>query len=203
MKPTHGMLLLLTVPLWGRAVDETQAPPARFELQLGEQTLEILAGEPFELEFEGQTLRGELTALARRTLRLDTLSFDYLGNASFEYERWFGVQIWTLDGNDTTVMVQRFAEATELSSLADSMQESLQEAFGETERAQAVLELGGRDQVGVQLVSASADIYIFSELFAVDERHILVLQDVRDLPEQASEEFELVRAMLSETLELH
>ena len=185
------------------AFDPTEEPPLRFELRLGDETVEVRAGTPFEVSVDGKAIKGELVARPTRRLVLEEHEFEYPQGMTFEYESVFGTKIWTLDGNDSVVMVYRHLGALSLDEFAELIADGLSGSFGAPEESAVSIHLGGREVHGRALVCDGSGFFIHSELFQLGAgartRSTLILQDVRHERDEPTEEFLAVRQLLEET----
>jgi len=193
------LLLAPLAPLVAQDPDpEMVEPPEQFELTLGGRTYEVRAGEPFEVELAGETYAGDLEPSDTRRLALDDLSFEYPNGMTFEYEASPGMRMWTLDGNDAVIMVQRFAFGVKQENLVVGIEESLAE-LGDPVRDDASIELEGTTHRGVTIDVEISDFTLHSEVYMIGEKVALILQDSRDVGEDVTEEFELARELLEDT----
>lgn len=183
--------------------DESVEPGARYALTIDGTTVAVRDDRPFEITLGERTLTGTLEPLPTKELVVGGVRFEYPRAMSFEYETGFGADIWTLDGNDATVMVFRFSVGLGLEEMLDDQIEAFSD-FGEVETSDATVRLGEREVAGAQITVASDMIGALAmELYPLDEgeesRLWIMLQDVRDAPDAASDEFVEVRDMVART----
>jgi hypothetical protein len=102
------LVLLLGLPF---CAQEDKEPPLIFSLESGGKKLPIEQDKPFTLD----TVAGKTTCV----LRVEPFRQFSYGGVSFRYPRDFGfeadfeqegVKLWTLDGNDCVLMIQRYLD---------------------------------------------------------------------------------------------
>lgn len=184
------------------SADESEEPPARYELTIDGTTTTVVAKRSFEVTVGGATYRGSIEPLPTRELTFESFHFEYPEAMSFAHDNAFGATTWTLDGDSVTLIVFRFADPFTLEEMVEIQKEGLDE-LGETRLSAATLQLGQSEVEGTK-IDLEADLFAFTTLvFPVEDaettRLWFVLQDIRDDPDEPTEEFTALRDVLSES----
>ena len=91
-----------------RAADEDREPPSLYTVRVGKTDVPIRLDQPVEVELNGVKTRLELRVKPYRVLDVGTVRFRYPRAMAFEVQAIDGSsKLWTLDGNDAVVMLQR------------------------------------------------------------------------------------------------
>jgi hypothetical protein len=166
-------------------VSESQEPPLRFNLKLGERTVVITEGETTQLRGKFEDPKVTLVVDPHRV-------FDFQG-VSFQYPRSFGFEAdladpsaksWTLSGNDFKIMLMVIQGSTTASEYADNLVAEFGEDNCRITDAQAKLRLGSVDLSGSTLRVNLAGHSMTMEVYLVDSTasaaKLLVFQDSLD-----------------------
>ena len=104
------------------------------------------------------------------------IEFDYLRHLSFSVSDESGLVVWTLDGDDCVIMVQKYPR-TNLDELLPVVVGITAEQYGEVPivEADVSLDLGGRKVDGKRLVVTMAGIQLQQDFFGVQVGNAAVL----------------------------
>lgn len=105
----------------GFAADESLEPPLRFEVQIGEKTLEVSEGQQTELLGAFQNPLVRVTPLPHRVFSAQGISFRYARSYVFEANLKPDLKLWTITGNDAKIMFYTMSEKVSASAFADQM----------------------------------------------------------------------------------
>ena len=167
--------------------------------ELGLQTL---------VEVGGKQLPVTIRAKEYRTLSVTDLKFNYPRHLAFEVdtEDVPSIVIWTLDGNNVVIIVQRYPKL--VGNLTSTVVSGLIEQFGKenVDQSKVSMELAGKTRNGVRLdATLFDDVKLRQEVFSLSGskyNYALILQD--SLSDDGEESKEMVNAkkLLKESLEL-
>ena len=120
---------------------------------------------------------------------------------SFQVDHDPDVRVWTLEGNDVTLMVQRHTR-TQPRTLLKLVTDAVVETFGGAERSETSLTLLGKTVKGHRLSLFLADTELWQDYFAIecdDATIVLMVQNTLDENGAPSDEGARVRELLSKT----
>lgn len=208
MRPRYAPIALaLTLILGSNGIAQDQA-----RLTINDEAYNVPLGKPFAVRIGGK----------RMTLRIDPqtdLGFDEAG-VSFRYPTTLesiadqageGVTIWTLQGRNTALMIQRYEDGLNAQSLLDVLVGNIIDREGEASVKRQEVKLTGVERAyqGVQLKVETAaageqpatesvqNVFTFANAQGV---FALLLQDVRAKGEPDSGEYSETLRLLGESL---
>ncbi len=176
----------------------------RFRLRVAGESVDVTAGESFDLVIDGQTHAAKLSVLPTRRFELDEFRFDYPRHMSFEHEKTSGMRMWTLDGNDTVLMLFAYPIRLAGGDLARKYFDELPDQFDPRELDDPTIELDDRMITGKAVEMNLAGFAMTNEAFEIHrgERYayLLILQDTLDENSgEHSEEWRRLRAELEKS----
>lgn len=190
------------VMLAAASVTVAAEPPSRLALEIGGTTVEIDAGQRFEVVVDGKTQSARITELPTRR-------FDAAG-IRFDYPRHFGWEsdppdMWTLDGNNAVVIVTRGerGDASTAKDLLDGMLESLGGKRGAAYREVILDTRQGRIK-GLEAIIEVTGFDIRNEAYVLERGEVfalLLLQDSSAGDARDGVEFKDLRKRLALSLE--
>lgn len=185
--------------------DESTEPPVRYYLEHQGRQTNVRLDQPFELETaEGRTVRATLRAHPTRIFSIDQLSFEYPRHMPFEYDDSGSVPMWTLDGDDVTLIVQRFGFDLDPQELLTSVADSAISALGDGTITPISLTVQGEVMPGHRVDAEVAGHHLRQDyyLLARDPGNLvlLIFQDSPRDDGSPSDEAETVRDLITRTL---
>ena len=205
------MLQLLVIlaaapsPAAAPAVAEDHEPPLvlYFEAEGGKRVpVEVdKAFDPGQLG-KSATLKLE----PQRRFTYAGLEFKYPREYGFEAELEAQFSSWTLSGNDTKLMVQRFKNQKKVDVLHKSVVGEVQKAYGGKAKESPIsLEAGGRKLEGTRIEVDLAGVFIVQDLFPLKSGGDVLELIIQDSPKKLGEpsaERSRTEGLLKETLRL-
>ncbi|MEP4077884.1 hypothetical protein [Haloferula sp.] len=183
---------------------EDVEPPIGFSLQVGDAKIRLEPGK-------AKTLKGKFEDPSVKLVPDDFRIFSY-GGVHFKYPSGFGfeadmttpdVKLWTLDGNDSVIMLQYYV-GVELS--AKEMADQLIGFYGAAAKGEPKKighRYNGKEYSGFRVTAEIAGAVIFQDVLAIptkDGSRILVIQDLPAAEKVSEKEAKLVSKFLNETL---
>ncbi len=177
-------------------------PPARLSVEIGGSTVEIDAGQRFDIVVDGKTQSARITELPTRRFDAAGIRFDYPRHFAWESDP---PDMWTLDGNNAVLILMRGERGDEsaLEDLLDSMAENLgskrsapyRKVFldtrqGRIEGLESTVDVTGFDIRNEAYVLERGDVYA-----------LLILQDSSDGDAADAVEFRNMRKRIALSLE--
>lgn len=185
-------------------------PPRQLVLTVDGKTVKARAGEKVRVGKGPDPIEMVVDLAPARHFDYAGLAFDYPEAYGYAVEAGADLDVWTISGNDCTLMVFRYPQKPEPAEVLKEFHGDVAEQMGATGQPSkpVTLAMNGRKLEGLE-VRASAragevtqpivqEMYAFQTL---DATMILVVQDVpaSDTGEH-TEEYRKLRALLSETL---
>lgn len=128
-------------------------PPLELEVRLGETSHSLALGATKSITVAGKAVELSVVAKPWRTLAVAGLSFRYPSNMSFEATQVDPkTRQWTLDGNDTVLILSHFAEG-DADALRQSMHRATTRKFAKNKpvQSESKLTLGGTEYLASRL----------------------------------------------------
>ena len=187
-------------------VGEDQEPPVRYYIEHHGGTTDVLLDRPFELRTEGgEVFSATLRAHPTRVFAIDQLSFEYPRHLPFEFDDSGSVAMWTLDGNDVTVVVQRFEfDHLDPEQLLEDMAEAAVDGLAADAAAPISLDVRGAALPGKRVEATVAGHRLRQDWYlAAHADGAIVTFMIQDSPQAGgdpSDEAALVIGMIQRTL---
>ena len=187
--PTRALAFLaassLTVLAIGEHAREDREPPLELVLEVAGQHIDVELDKAFHATIGDREVPMKLVAKPTRHFRFGGVEFDYPRHLAFDADHTtVGLSMWTLDGSDCVLMVQKYA-GTELRTLLPEVIDTMIQGYGESKvkKSTAMLELAGEKLEGTRLTVSIAGQHIQQDLFGVmtdDASIVLIIQDSLD-----------------------
>ena len=170
--------------------NEFTEPPLELVLHVEGQTHDVRLDQPLKIKVKEHDLNVMVSAKPYRTFRAAGLEFRYPRHFAFQVERSApNVTIWSLDGNDTVVMVLKSRAPMNPNEWRDSLIEATRSQFDpkDTRVSETALNLGGRAVSGRCLEFRVASTVIRQEYFALSRAEAPVLLSIQHPVEEDQE----------------
>ena len=106
LKITLGILLLASPCLTMAQDNSTQdEPKAAFEVILNQKKFRVSADEELKLDSMPAKISLKIRQLPTKLFNNLSISFEYPGSMSYEFQQDYGLKFWTLSGNNLVLMV--------------------------------------------------------------------------------------------------
>ena len=207
------LLLLSAIPFTLVAVgggphgsQGVEQPPLRILLEIGGEEYLVDDGQQVEIELAGQRVVAGVRVQPTRRLLAAGLSFEFPSAMNYEFEPDQGLDMWTLDGGNSTVLLQSFAagDAQELARyVLEATVRALDEDFGELQPA--TLRLGGRDMpalAGRVTLAGSSQLWTGCGIEVGERQMVLMLQDMVGDDGVTTTEMQGILRLLDKTFEI-
>ena len=177
-------------------------PPARLGLEIGGTTIEVDAGQKFNVTVDGKSQSARIVELPTRRFNEGGIRFDYPRHFAWEHDP---PDMWTLDGNNAVMILTRADrnDGSTASDLLDGMVESLGGKRPEKYRKVGLDTRQGRLE-GLEATIKVGEFSIRNEAYVLDRGDVfalLILQDSSDGDARDAVEFKELRKRLATTLE--
>ncbi len=187
-----------------RAADEDREPPSLYTVRVGTKDVPIRLDQPVDIELNGAKTRLLLRVKPHRVLDVGTVRFHYPRAMAFEVQAVApSSKLWTLDGNDAVVMLQR-SRAADVDAARDAVTDEMVARWGENLDSRAAHDVtlarrtiaGERFRITVAGRTIEQSVYTFG---AKDDVFTLILQDSLTDDGERSREAARVFRMVCET----
>lgn len=169
---------------------DKQEPPAEYVLEVNGKSLPVSTGKSFEVDVDAGKARMKLSIKPYRTFNKVGVQFQYPVGYSFEADNTDpNVTIWSMSGNSSLLMLQKFAKVSSifmLNQLASGL-------AAEYERKNVKISptsilLGGRKTPGKRLFITVAGQKLVQEVFAFSTSTSTFALIVQDSPTESGKE---------------
>lgn len=167
-----GVLLVLVVGGLALAGEDAEKPSDRLGLivEIDDQKVEAVLGESFTVQIAGKPVRLRVTAKPTVQFRRAGIAFEYPRNYSYEHDDSEPtVTIWTLDGNNVVLMVQKYHGSDIPGSPAKAVSDFLVMRYGSgnSKKTRSMIKLGDRALKGYRVEASIAGERLVQELYDV------------------------------------
>lgn len=183
MRPTVIKLALAAACAFAvAAAPEAQQaePPLEFTIEVDGQSVDARAEEPAKVRVNGRDVTATVKVKPTKLLQTPEFSFRYPRQHAFAYESDESTTTWTLDGNDSVVILTRYAAKIPPADLAPALIKEIGGQLGEVKQSPASIELFGKKVDGTRLAATLAGQKIVQAIYTFDVAGVsysLVLQD--------------------------
>jgi hypothetical protein len=130
---------------------EADQPPLQLDIAVDGVRHAAIDGEELTLTVAGKPTKVKVSVAATRRFRAAGVEFDFPRAMGFSHDASEGLEMWTLDGDDVTVMLHRFSIG-EAGAMAKSTLVGMSESLGgkAKEPEPCMIVLGGKDHAGLR-----------------------------------------------------
>lgn len=184
---------------------EKVEPPLEFILDIDGQKFPLTADSPTKLTLAGKQVTANLTIKEDRLFSIEGLSFRYPRQHSLEVDPTMAQ--WTLDGNNSVILVQRTGPELKPQDLVTATAAELRTQFGRAnvKQAKGAVTLGGKKYETTRLSFKIASNSINQDILGISTPKATFLVMIQDSPQDngtPSEEAAKVLELLDKTFKL-
>ena len=186
---------------------EVSEPPLELVLTIDGRDRDVSIGEDFEVEFGGRKHTCHLERKPTRQFDFHGVRLRYPSHFTFEYDdEDDGVEMFTLEGPETLVMLQFFADGLSAEALLELVVDSTVGEYEDfdVERAESEIELGGTTYESQSLTVSLGELRFQQDFVAFglpEATALLIFQGNLDDDGNYVSECQETFAMVAETLE--
>lgn len=181
--------------------DESAEPQAHYELLINGEAHTIFPDKPITLEQSLEKPVVELRIMPFREFAYSSVSFKYPQYFAFDAELSDpSVKLWTLTGRETVIMVQKFSEPMNHSTMAAMIQPNYGDEISRIFPGE--IELMNEKFEGSVIAAAFGGMALTQEIFSFDTDDgpvLIVIQNKVDQKGAKGQEGEEIRKLLKET----
>lgn len=175
-----------------RKLNEYSEPPLEVSIAIDGEHHRLRTSEVSQIEINGRKVAIVVDASDYRTLQVSDVAFRYPGHMAFDVDRDDeAVEVWTLDGNETVIMLFRFAKSA--GDVTEDVVAGVENQFGKknAKRSNVTMELGGAKRQGIRVdARAFQSIRICADYFFLPGKsynYVLGIQESTEDEEQTKE----------------
>jgi hypothetical protein len=181
------LILLFSVcssALCAEPLDDRE-PPLLMYLEADGARITVELGKPFALD----SLSGKKTATLRaesyRVFPYGGISFRYPAGYSFEAKQQSGVTVWTLEGADVVIIVQRYVRNAEHLSIRTAVVDNLVQSYAgpKTRQLDTTLKVKGTVLKGRRIEFVLANTLLHQDIFSFRAGADSVVFIIQDTPQ--------------------
>jgi len=198
--------LLISLPAIGLAAKESseKEPAQKFILKIDDAIHEVSMNTNHKIVVSGKPHKVRIEISPTRNFNKAGLNFDFESKRHFSYEELSPVvDHWSLDGNNTVIIIQNYKVKVENSEILDSFKEEYRKMKAKTKSTKTKLNYDGKSVTGQRLLIKMGDIKLEQQIFFFNikgETRVMILQDAPDEDNSNTKEFVKMRALVQETL---
>ena len=198
--------LLIVYPVIATAAEENKKiePAQKFILKIDNSVHEISINKDHNVVVGGKPHKVRINLSPIRRFNKAGLSFDFDAKRHFSYEELSPlVDHWSLDGNNSVIIIQDYKVSVENSEIIESFKEQYNKMKAKTKWAKTRLNYGNRTVKGERLLINMGDIELEQQIFffkSNDGTRVMILQDAPQDDNQNTEEFISMRKLVEKSL---
>lgn len=200
------LFLLISLPAIGLEAKESseKEPTQNFILKIDNTSHEVSMNADHKIVVSGRPHKVRIEISPTRNFNKAGLSFDFDSKRHFSYEELSPeVDHWSLDGNNTVIIIQNYKVKVENSEILDSFKEEYRKMKAKTKSTKTKLNYDGKSVTGQRLLINMGDIKLEQQIFFFNkkgETRVMILQDTPDEGNSNTKEFVKMRALVQKTL---
>ncbi len=200
------VLLLISFPLVSVVAKENseKEPTQKFILKIDNAAHEVTINSNHKIKISGKPHQIRIELSPTRNFNKAGLSFDFESKRHFSYEELSPVvDHWSLDVNNTVIIIQNYKLKVENSEILDSFKDQYKKMKAKTKWAKTKLNYGGKSVQGERLLINMGDIKLEQQIFFFNkkgETRVLILQDAPGDGGKNTPEFVNMRKLVQKTL---
>jgi len=201
-----AFFLLIILPATGLEAKESseKEPTQKFILKIDNTSHEVSMNADHKIVVSGKPHKVRIEISPTRNFNKAGLSFDFDSKRHFSYEELSPVvDHWSLDGNNSVIIIQNYKVKVENSEILDSFKEEYRKMKAKTKSTKTKLNYDGKGVTGQRLLINMGDIKLEQQIFFFNkkgETRVMILQDAPDEDNSNTKEFVKMRALVQKTL---
>jgi len=201
-----AFFLIVILPVTGLEAKESseKEPTQKFILKIDNASHEVSINTNHKIVVSGKPHKVRIEVSPTRNFNKAGLNFDFDSKRHFSYEELSPeVDHWSLDGNNTVIIIQNYKVKVENSEIIDSFKEEYRKMKAKTKSTKTRLNYDGKSATGQRLLINMGDIKLEQQIFFFNkkgETRVIILQDAPNEDNSNTKEFVEMRALVQKTL---
>lgn len=198
--------ILASLPVIGLAAKESseKEPTQKFILKIDNTVHEVSMNADHKIVVSGKPHKVRIELSPTRNFNKAGLSFDFDSKRHFSYEELSPVvDHWSLDGNNTVIIIQNYKVKVENSDIIDSFKDEYKKMKAKTKSAKTKLNYDGKSVTGERLLINMGDIKLEQQIFFFNKKgktRVMILQDAPNEDNSNTKEFVEMRKRVQKSL---
>ncbi len=200
------LFLLVTLPVTVLGAEESSAkePIQKFILKIDKASHEVSMNTDHKIVVSGKPHKVRIEISPTRNFNKAGLGFDFDSKRHFSYEELSPeVDHWSLDGNNTVIIIQHYKVKVENSDIIDSFKDEYKKMKAKLKSAKTRLNYGDKRVTGQRFLINMGDIKLEQQIFFFNrkgETRVMILQDAPDEGKGNTKEFIDMRKLVEKSL---
>ena len=201
-----AFFLIVILPVTGLEAKESseKEPTQKFILKIDNTSHEVSINTNHKIVVSGKPHKVRIEVSPTRNFNKAGLNFDFDSKRHFSYEELSPVvDHWSLDGNNTVIIIQNYKVKVENSEILDSFKEEYRKMKAKTKSTKTKLNYDGKNVSGQRLLINMGDIKLEQQIFFFNkkgETRVMILQDAPNEDNSNTKEFVEMRKLVQKTL---
>jgi hypothetical protein len=201
-----AFFLIVILPVTGLEAKESseKEPTQKFILKIDNTSHEVSINTNHKIVVSGKPHKVRIEVSPTRNFNKAGLNFDFDSKRHFSYEELSPVvDHWSLDGNNTVIIIQNYKVKVENSEILDSFKEEYRKMKAKTKSTKTKLNYDGKNVSGQRLLINMGDIKLEQQIFFFNkkgETRVMILQDAPNEDNSNTKEFVTMRKLVQKTL---
>lgn len=204
-----AFFLIVILPVTGLEAKESskKEPTQKFILKIDNTSHEVSINTNHKIVVSGKPHNVRIEISPTRNFNKAGLNFDFDSKRHFSYEELSPeVDHWSLDGNNTVIIIQNYKVKVENSEIIDSFKEEYRKMKAKLKSAKTKLNYGGKSVTGQRLLINMGDIKLEQQIFFFNkkgETRVMILQDAPNEDNSNTNEFVEMRKLVQKSLSVN
>jgi len=201
-----AFFLIVILPVTGLEAEESSAkePIQKFILKIDNTSHEVSMNADHKIVVSGKPHKVRIEISPTRNFNKAGLSFDFDSKRHFSYEELSPeVDHWSLDGNNTVIIIQNYKVKVENSEIIDAFKDEYKKMKARLKSAKTKLNYGDKSVTGQRLLINMGDIKLEQQIFFFNkkgETRVIILQDAPNEDNSNTKEFVEMRKLVQKSL---
>lgn len=201
-----AFFLIIILPVTELEAKESskKEPTQKFILTIDNTSHEVSINTDHKIVVSGKPHKVRIEVSPTRKFNKAGLNFDFDSKRHFSYEELSPeVDHWSLDGNNTVIIIQNYKVKVENSEILDSFKEEYRKMKAKTKSTKTRLNYDGKSVTGQRLLINMGDIKLEQQVFFFNkkgETRVMILQDAPNEDNSNTKEFVEMRKLVQKSL---
>ena len=203
---TATYLFMLILSSAAAADDRGNEPAQHAVLEIDGKTFSIVTGSKSTVDIDGKHRNVVVKISPFKEFDKAGISFRYMGQRHFSYDKLSeAVDHWSLDGNDTIVMVQRYAVKVTRKEIIDQFRKQFESMKAGIEQSSVSLKHSKGSLKGDRLNITLGEIKLSQDIFVIPGKNMtrtFIIQDTNSKSGQNTREFNETKKLIEKSLNI-
>lgn len=183
--------------------NKASEPPQTYKLVIDGIEHKVTTQSETTINIAGKERDVSLSRAATRKFGKAGVEFEFNSNLHFSYEQLLpGVDFWSLDGNESVIMIQSFTPKTEFKAILESFLTQYRQMKAKIKQSDISIQVQDKRKTGVKLAIKFGEIKLEQQIFYFESSTssiAVILQDSIAEGNNNSQEFLEMRKLFERT----